>query len=67
MSEAIETRYLGDGVYASYDGYQVVLTTGHYEAERAQAVIYLNLDVLAGLFRYVEYIKKRANPPRENV
>jgi hypothetical protein len=29
MSE--ENTYLGDGVYASYDGYQILLAVNHHE------------------------------------
>lgn len=45
--------YLGDGVYASQNEFgQLVLTTGHHEPLQADAVIYLEPEVLAALIAF---------------
>jgi hypothetical protein len=41
--------YLGDGVYASFDGYQVWLHVGSHDAPRAVA---LDGQVITALLRY---------------
>lgn len=46
--------YLGDGVYADYDGFAIVLTTEN-GIENANT-IYLEPHVLTALNRYVEHI-----------
>jgi len=46
--------YLGDGVYASFDGYHIRLAANHHE----NVVIALDPDVLEALDRYRERIKK---------
>lgn len=43
------TQYLADGVYASFDGFSVVLTTGHHDPAQAKNVIVLEPEVLAAL------------------
>ena len=50
------TEYLGDGVYASYDGYHIWLRT-----DRGYAVheIALEPNVYATLTQYVSKLKKR--------
>lgn len=50
--------YLGDGVYADFDGYQLVLTTEH--GVRTTNTIYLEPDVYAALMRYAERVWKGA-------
>lgn len=44
-----EKRYLGDGVYASFDGYQVWLHVNHHEAPPCVA---LEPSVIDALNRY---------------
>lgn len=46
----IDKRYLGDGVYASYDGYHIVLTAE--DGVVATNTIYLEPSVLAALIAY---------------
>lgn len=41
--------YLGDGVYASFDGYQIALHVGSHEREPAA---FVDPDVLRGLVSY---------------
>jgi hypothetical protein len=48
----VGTRYLGDGVYAGFDGYHVILTTQHGES-RPNNIIYLEPDVIEQLRQYL--------------
>jgi hypothetical protein len=52
MSMENET-YLGDAVYASFDGYQIKLRTGDWNAQ----VIYLDPGVYHALTQFVERLK----------
>lgn len=54
MSE--NETYLGDAVYASFDGYQIWLRTGDGNNQR----IALEPATLQALMRYVESLKARA-------
>lgn len=52
MSAApVKPEYLGDGVYASFDGYMVGLTTGSHDAG---VQVYLEPSVFEALTRYAE-------------
>jgi hypothetical protein len=51
---SIAKRYIGDGVYADFDGYHVVLTT---ERENGVHLIYLDPDVVRELARYVADVR----------
>jgi hypothetical protein len=48
-----ERRYLGDGVYASFDGYQVWLHVHRHDAPPAVALEPLVIDALNQYFRDV--------------
>ena len=48
--------HLGDGLYASWDGDTLVLTTGHHDPGLAAQVVYLEPEVLAALRRYLEEV-----------
>lgn len=48
-------RYLGDGVYASFDGYQVWLHVGHHTNH---PVVALEAEVVAALVEYNRDIRK---------
>ena len=50
MSVEKGEEYLGDAVYASFDGWQIKLRTG----DGNHQVIYLEPSVYAALLRYVE-------------
>ena len=50
--------YIGDGVYADFDGYHVVLTTERMAPSRT-ATICLDNKQLAALDRYREWLKQR--------
>ena len=45
-------EYLGDGVYAHFDGWHIMLTTGHHNILDAHNIIALEPEVLAKLDRY---------------
>ncbi len=54
-------EYLGDGVYASFDGYHVWLRTGSHDAEPAIA---LEPAVFMSLARYYERVWKGSDDGR---
>lgn len=45
-------RYLGDGVYASFDGFQTWLAVNHHENK----VVALEPQVMAALFEYAGWL-----------
>jgi hypothetical protein len=49
-------EYLGDGVYASHDGYQIWLAANHHENK----VIALEPAVMSALLRYAKAIEAAA-------
>ena len=49
--------YLGDAVYATYDDYHVILTAGDHDPIKAQHVVYLDKDVMAGLIKWYQEIE----------
>jgi len=48
-------QYLGDGVYASFDGYQIWLAVNHHKNK----VVALDPDVMNQLTDYIEMIKTK--------
>jgi hypothetical protein len=52
-----EETYLGDGVYASTDGYQIWLAVNHHQNK----VLALEPSVFARLFQYAESLKEKNN------
>lgn len=48
--------YLGDGLYAAFDGYQIELYA--YDGMYKTNQVYLDSGVLAAFLRYVESLKK---------
>jgi hypothetical protein len=53
--------YLGDGVYASFDGYQIWLAANHHENK----VVALDPEVFRALVRYAERLKEAIKEARE--
>lgn len=51
-------EYLGDGVYASYDGWHIWLRTGSHDSEENK--IALEPSVYAALVRYHDSLASRA-------
>lgn len=49
------STYLGDGVYASFDGYLIWLAANHYENK----VVALEPYVFSNLCEYVKRLKER--------
>jgi hypothetical protein len=49
--------YLGDGLYASFDGYQIELYASNRICKTNQ--VYLDPHVLAAFLRYVESLKEQ--------
>lgn len=49
--------YLGDGLYASYDGWQIELYA--FNGDLKTNRVYLEPEVLASFLRYVEDLKRR--------
>lgn len=47
-----QDAYLGDGVYASFDGFQIWLAANHHENK----VVALDPNVVVMLMRYVERV-----------
>jgi hypothetical protein len=52
MDQREMNEYLGDGVYASFDGYQIWLAANHHE----NRVIALDPHVLEALLKYAQRI-----------
>jgi hypothetical protein len=50
----IKQKHLGDGVYASFDGYHIVLAANHHENK----VIALDPHVQEKLIEYINDLKK---------
>lgn len=57
MTELQHKQYLGDGVYAAFDGFQIVLTVEDGISEKAR--IYLDPNVWLSLEAYVKRINER--------
>ena len=52
-----DKQYLGDSVYVDYDGYNLILTTGHGVGVVANRII-LEPTVFAALKNYVDRLKE---------
>ncbi len=55
--ERANHTYLGDGVYAEFDGYGIWLRTGDHRDSFCDAKIYIDPDVLYSLNGFFNYIK----------
>ena len=56
-----QPAYLGDGLYASHDGWHVLLTTGHHDPKQADNVVALDPEVLVAAMSYLqEAVRLRA-------
>jgi hypothetical protein len=49
-------EYIGDGVYALFDGYGIELRAN--DAEKPTDIVYLEPDVLTSFLMFVEQVKK---------
>lgn len=52
-------QYLGDAVYADFDGFGIILTTENGIC--ASNTIYLEPEIVAALNRYVEWLKTQSH------
>ncbi len=52
MSENHQDAYLGDGVYASFDGYQIWLAVNHHTNKQ----IAIEPNVMNALLRYAQMV-----------
>ena len=59
-------RYLGDGIYASYDGYHIILDLRAQEATNPVTRIALEPSVLVQLDAYRKEIVDAINKERED-
>ena len=57
-------RYLGDGVYASFDGYHVILTTEN--GIDSTNTIYLDDTVIEAFKSYIVDLQERNDAKRNN-
>ena len=57
----MDKEYLGDSVYAQFDGFTLTLTTEN--GEGPSNIIHLEPDVLANLADYVEKLNAKENKP----
>lgn len=53
--------YLGDSVYAEYNGYGIKLTTDN--GYGPNNTIFLEPEVYSALMRFVERVTKKSSPP----
>lgn len=61
MPHGIKDRYLGDGVYASFDGFQIWLAANHH----TNKVIAIEPEVLGTLVEYAAEIAEAQRKERE--
>ncbi len=54
-----KVAYLGDGLYAAFDGYQIELRANHHEHPTDR--VYLNSEVLGSFLNFVESLKEENN------
>jgi len=55
----MDKQYLGDSVYAEFDGYHVILTTENGLPDDPSNRIALESQVIAALNNYVQFIKEK--------
>lgn len=53
--------YLGDGVYAFFDGYSIRLRTGDHRDSEYDQEIFLEPEVLRSLNKFYERVTKKSN------
>lgn len=54
-----KVTYLGDGLYAFFDGYQIQLRANHHE--HPTNTVYLDSEVLNNFLKFVESLKRENN------
>ena len=51
--------YLGDGVYAFFDGYGIWLRTGHHEEHKCDDKIYIEPSVYLSLNKFIDGLRNK--------
>lgn len=60
MTEKEENySYLGDGVYAFFDGYQIWLRTGHHKESKCDNQIFIEPKVFLKLNKFVNKLRNK--------
>lgn len=54
MTTENQTSYLGDGVYATFDEFGVMLTTEHHKPECAKNVVWLDPEISENLVNFIK-------------
>ena len=54
-----EKEYLGDSVYAEFDGDGIILTTENGLPEDPRNTIYLDMNTIVALTRFVEMVAEK--------
>jgi hypothetical protein len=54
MSDGLNEEYLGDGLYAGFDGYQVCLAANDKVSGRPSDKVYLDTSVINAFIRYLK-------------
>jgi hypothetical protein len=57
--------YIGDSVYAKYDGWSITLTTENGYPDDPRNEIVMEPEVIEGFFSFVEAIKAQVKAERE--
>ncbi len=53
-------EYLGDAVYAEWDGYHMILRTNDHQDSKCHEKIYLDVSVLNALWNFADRVLPRA-------
>ncbi len=56
MTSKVKYEYVGDGVYAGFDGYQIILRANSHEYPTD--IVYLEPQVWENLVKFVERLKE---------
>ena len=59
----MDDQYLGDGVYASFDGYHVILDL---RGQDSTTKIFMDKEVLDALFRYKKFVEQTIKEEQSN-
>lgn len=59
-------EYLGDAVYAEWNGEHYILRTGDYRDRLCEDIIYIDLSVMDALIKFKSRIESRINNGENN-
>ena len=63
IKEGKMKAYLGDSVYADFDGFSIILTTENVLPDDPNNTIYLKPNVIIALIEYANKIKRKTKDP----